>query len=404
MLIVLVLVLGVVLGLELVIRITIFISISSNTISRLDGSWLAALAVAIAVLSAASFGCLQMCVLKFTGSHQASPMDKLQEKLPEMSDWLNANGGSADFGTFVSRFPGFKKKQLTGHFQILGKDHGFVISPLCALQIQGKKRAAETPLVGQMQCAQDTSPLLQEDMLDSPMHFKSGAKIEIKAVLSNTSPPCVIWVPGEFVRYVLGTHREKCHVKISHGNTSATIAVSDARSHASDFSPEVILEGALEQQCDELRIQKPLSETVYLTEHEKSASVSGVVLFVDKENGNGKLASNVGRVHVRQRDVCCGGLMQPHQMCRFIPVYNHFCQLSATKVRLGTLASKSQCETISQTAECVEMAVRKKMNLPENKVERYACRVMNQIRHMCSEGGDRMAAEFIEKFNKRRKH
>ena len=52
------------------------------------------------------------------------------------------------------------------------------------------------------------------------------------------------------------------------------------------------------------------------------------------------------------------------------------------------------------------MAVRKKMNLPENKdkVERYACRVMNQIRHMCSEGGDRMAAEFIEKFNKRRKH
>ena len=73
-------------------------------------------------------------------------------------------------------------------------------------------------------------------------------------------------------------------------------------------------------------------------------------------------------------------------------------------MRLGTLASKSQCETISQTAECVEMAVRKKINLPENKVERYACRVMNQIRHMCSEGGDRMAAEFIEKFNKRRKH
>ena len=94
-------------------------------------------------------------------------------------------------------------------------------------------------------------------------------------------------------------------MKFSHGNTSTTIAVSDARPHASDFSPEVILEGVLEQQCDELRMQNPLGEPVYLMKHEKSASVSGVVLFVDKEEGSDKIASKVGRVHVWHRDVCC---------------------------------------------------------------------------------------------------
>ena len=37
------------------------------------------------------------------------------------------------------------------------------------------------------------------------------------------------------------------HVKFSYGNISATITVSDARPHASDFSSEVILEAVLEQ-------------------------------------------------------------------------------------------------------------------------------------------------------------
>ena len=159
------------------------------------------------------------------------------------------------------------------------------------MQAQGNKRAAETPLVSQVQGAHDTNALLQEDKFGSLMDFRSGAKIEIQVVLSNAINPCTLNVPGEFTRYIHGSQKSKCMVHLLHGATNITVAISDVRSCVDKFDPEALADDAQTQpkaKADDFSIEH---KSLCLTQAELDATMTDALLFVDPNRGNDKIAS-----------------------------------------------------------------------------------------------------------------
>ena len=70
--------------------------------------------------------------------------DKMAAMLPDMRLWLAKSGGSADFGKFVSRFPGWNKKALQEHFHVATVQGRLLVAVAGALcSVPSDKRSAE---------------------------------------------------------------------------------------------------------------------------------------------------------------------------------------------------------------------------------------------------------------------